>query len=47
MSERKTLLVAFKLDEAAKETARAALNGAADLVCLTELAPTERAWSSS
>jgi len=43
MSERKTLLVAFKLDEAAKETARAVLNGAADLVCLTELAPTERA----
>jgi len=43
MREMKSLLVAFPLDDAAKATARAALDGAADLICLPEIAPADRA----
>lgn len=37
-----TLLVAFSLDEAARKVLIEALDGAAELVCLTDLAPDER-----
>ncbi|MSQ21261.1 MAG: hydroxyacid dehydrogenase [Betaproteobacteria bacterium] len=39
---RRTLLVAFSLDEAARGVAIEALGGAAELVCLADLAPPQR-----
>ena len=42
VTNHKTLLVAFKLDAAAQQAARTALDGTAELICLPDIAPESR-----